>query len=295
MRRSLPLLPKHEDLSYSKGKTQRPSMKRVLSIEEMVPRKERKERASLGLGPAPDSGEGSLNFETEVVSEAFSCEEGVAKRLVCKALYGAALQRATFQELDHTARERADLSGTFKEIRLDEGTRSARGLGLVTGYAANTTEGLVRSYNEDRVSILLNIVEPTSRRHEKWPKCSFFGLYDGHGGAGCTDFLRDHLHHYVVKQPSFPWNPKEALRAGFKATEKAFWEASRRNGDCSGSCALVVLVVGSMCYTANVGDSRAVLSSRGGSKAFDLSRDHKPTDEREQQRILARGGKIIQS
>jgi len=32
----------------------------------------------------------------------------------------------------------------------------------------------------------------------------------------------------------------------------------------SGSCAIVILIVGEICYTANVGDSRAVLSSNGG-------------------------------
>lgn len=55
--------------------------------------------------------------------------------------------------------------------------------GVVSAYAANTHQGIVRNYNEDRVSIILNIVKPPSRSNEVWPKCSFFGIYDGHGGS----------------------------------------------------------------------------------------------------------------
>ena len=71
--------------------------------------------------------------------------------------------------------------------------------GIVKAYAANTNQGLVRNYNEDRVSIILNITNPnpTGRNKEDWPKCSFFGVYDGHGGVACADFLRDNLHQYV--------------------------------------------------------------------------------------------------
>lgn len=46
---------------------------------------------------------------------------------------------------------------------------------------------------------------------------------------------------------------------------------------------------------ANVGDSRAVLSAEGGKLAFNLSRDHRPIDTKEQQRILTRGGKIYRT
>lgn len=66
--------------------------------------------------------------------------------------------------------------------------------GVVRAYAANTNQGLVRNYNEDRVSIILNILKPPNRQAETWPRCSFFGIYDGHGGAACADFLRDNLH-----------------------------------------------------------------------------------------------------
>lgn len=35
--------------------------------------------------------------------------------------------------------------------------------GIIKAYAANTNQGIVRDYNEDRVSIILNIVKPLSR------------------------------------------------------------------------------------------------------------------------------------
>lgn len=91
-------------------------------------------------------------------------------------------------------------------------------------YAANTNQGLVRNYNEDRVSIILNILKPPNRKDDYWPRCSFFAIYDGHGGNACADFLRDNLHQFVIKEPSFPGNPKEAIQIGFANAEKKFLE-----------------------------------------------------------------------
>ena len=86
-------------------------------------------------------------------------------------------------------------------LTFDTSRTSIKRNGVVRGYAANTHQGLIRNYNEDRVSIILNIVEPDERKvgpgseHRKpWPICSFFGVYDGHGGAKCADYLRDNLH-----------------------------------------------------------------------------------------------------
>lgn len=55
--------------------------------------------------------------------------------------------------------------------------------GIVVTYAANTHQGMVRNYNEDRVSIILNIIQPKFKKVEVWPRSSFFAIYDGHGGA----------------------------------------------------------------------------------------------------------------
>ena len=99
---------------------------------------------------------------------------------------------------------------------------SSQKSGVIKSYAVNTNQGIVRTYNEDRVSIIVNVLKPIDRSEEFWPKCSFFGVYDGHGGETCADFLRDNLHTFVVESPNFPWNPKVALVEGFGKGEEAW-------------------------------------------------------------------------
>lgn len=177
----------------------------------------------------------------------------------------------------------------------------------IKGLFGIISENNIRNYNEDRVSIILNMVKPPEKKHmESWPKCSFFGVYDGHGGSACAEYLRDHLHHFVIKDQMFPSNTKEAIKNGFYLAEKTFTEKSEGEHSViekSGSCAISVLIIGrllilifpgEMCYAANVGDSRAIMSAEGGSKIYVLSRDHRPTDDLEQHRIVSNGGKIYQ-
>jgi hypothetical protein len=87
---------------------------------------------------------------------------------------------------------------TLKKANLDRVKISHKSFGEIEGYATMTTEGIIRDYNEDRVSIIFNISKPQNYSDNDWPKCSFFGLYDGHGGGVCADFLRDNLHKYVI-------------------------------------------------------------------------------------------------
>ena len=132
---------------------------------------------------------------------------------------------------------------------LEPTRRSNKVNGVIKAYGANTNQGLVRNYNEDRVAIILNITKPAKSDKDMpdWPACSFFGMYDGHGGTACADFLRDNLHHLVIKDPSFPFNPTEALKNGFQEAERQFTELARQQPyeiEKSGSCGLVVLIIG---------------------------------------------------
>jgi len=49
-----------------------------------------------------------------------------------------------------------------------------------------------------------------------------------------------------------------------------------------------------ICYVANVGDSRAIMSCNRGTKVIDLSKDHKPSEESEKERIEKNGGRTYQ-
>ena len=75
---------------------------------------------------------------------------------------------------------------------------SQKSYGFAKAFGVCTNVGLIRDYNEDRVSIVLDIPRPTTDKDTNpWPSCSLFALFDGHGGSKCADFLRNNLHYYV--------------------------------------------------------------------------------------------------
>eukprot|EP00546_Thalassionema_frauenfeldii_P004393 CAMPEP_0178913308 /NCGR_PEP_ID=MMETSP0786-20121207/10767_1 /TAXON_ID=186022 /ORGANISM="Thalassionema frauenfeldii, Strain CCMP 1798" /LENGTH=442 /DNA_ID=CAMNT_0020586029 /DNA_START=101 /DNA_END=1426 /DNA_ORIENTATION=+ len=141
----------------------------------------------------------------------------------------------------------------------------------------------------------------------------FVGVFDGHGGGDVSYFLAQNLHKHVKqqmyrqlkrKQWEEPDENKEnkklsisslvsALRAAFEAVENEV--IGKEEMQYQGSTAVTVTIHeekdGSRTLlSANVGDSRAVLC-RGGT-ALDLTKDHKPNDEKERERIQGMGEKI---
>ena len=56
-----------------------------------------------------------------------------------------------------------------------------------------------------------------------------------------------------------------------------------------------MLIIDNKIYIANTGDSRAVISSEGGSVFKSLTEDHKPSEEAEKTRIMKAGGEVYQN
>jgi protein phosphatase 2C family protein 2/3 len=91
----------------------------------------------------------------------------------------------------------------------------------IMSYAANTHNGIARGYNEDRISIVLDLKKPSTAKNgsHQHKKASFFAVFDGHGGSNCAEYLRDNLHTFIAEQECFPINPEMAIKIGFKQAE----------------------------------------------------------------------------
>ena len=185
-------------------------------------------------------------------------------------------------------------------IPLSPGKISAKSFGVITSYAANTNQGIVRDYNEDRVSVIINMNKPKYYNSSTpWPKISYFGVFDGHAGNKCAEFLRDNLLNYICDNNFFPNDVPNAIKYGFKKIDedylKKFAVIGNKLFDNSGSCGLILLLIYNTVYIANVGDSRCIGSFQCGKLQKDITLDHKPNTPYEKERIIKNGGKIYQT
>ena len=83
---------------------------------------------------------------------------------------------------------------------LEPARHSSVSFKYVKSYAVNTFKGLIREYNEDRVSIILNILQPPTKKTSKWPNCSFFGVKSA--SQGLRRARRIGLCRFHARQPA---------------------------------------------------------------------------------------------
>ena len=165
--------------------------------------------------------------------------------------------------------------------KLNQGKISSKSFGVITSYAANTHQGIVRNYNEDRVSIIINMNKISNYKSSvPWPKISYFAIFDGHAGNKCAEYLRENLLRLICSNKFFPENIPEAIKYGFEKADEFFLNNyAMINGqliDNSGTCGLILLIVNNDVYIGNVRDSRCIGSFNKGKIQCDITRDHKP-------------------
>ncbi|XP_051119347.1 probable protein phosphatase 2C 59 isoform X2 [Andrographis paniculata] len=118
-----------------------------------------------------------------------------------------------------------------------------------------------------------------------------FGVFDGHGGARAAEYVKQNLFSNLIGHPKFISDTKSAIADAYNRTDSEFLKSEDSQNRDAGSTASTAILVGDRLLVANVGDSRAVIC-RGGN-AIAVSRDHKPDQIDERQRIEDAGGFVM--
>jgi len=139
------------------------------------------------------------------------------------------------------------------------------------------------------------------------PNMSLYAVFDGHGGSEVAKYCGQHFGPELKKSPEFKAeNYKDALIKTFLRMDELVGKDENRqelnsykteqgDGESMAGCtANVCLIVGKTIYCANAGDSRTVLWTQGKTEHKPLSKDHKPDDPLEKERIAKAGGFVIE-
>ena len=135
-----------------------------------------------------------------------------------------------------------------------------------------------------------------------------YGVYDGHSGSVCADYLQTTLHKAIFNFESGAFGP-ESLKESFRKTDSAFlnWCLGGKSSpeeiaamsdeqiasiENSGSTAVVLVTTDVQVHIAHVGDSRAVGFRLDDGKAKSLTSDHKAVRPDERRRIEAAQGRV---
>ena len=132
----------------------------------------------------------------------------------------------------------------------------------------------------------------------------YMSVCDGHGVEGhfVSDFIKETLPHDMsenLKNTNILTETQKAhsiITQTFLIANEKLVDNEEINSLFSGSTCVSVIYTPQKLIVPNIGDSRAVLGrlnkENGTIKAIDLSRDHKPTEKDEAQRIIENDGRI---
>ncbi|KAE9123548.1 hypothetical protein PF005_g8184 [Phytophthora fragariae] len=119
-------------------------------------------------------------------------------------------------------------------------------------------------------------------------KQSFYALFDGHSGVRAATFSNQRLIPYLTAHEAFMADTRLAFEECFARIDEEFLAKAEEESLDDGTTAAVVLIRGNRLITANIGDSRAVVSI--GGQALDIIEEQTPGREDERKRIESQGG-----
>eukprot|EP01103_Thecamoeba_quadrilineata_P014423 TRINITY_DN4305_c0_g2_i1.p1 TRINITY_DN4305_c0_g2~~TRINITY_DN4305_c0_g2_i1.p1 ORF type:complete len:870 (-),score=125.05 TRINITY_DN4305_c0_g2_i1:147-2756(-) len=125
----------------------------------------------------------------------------------------------------------------------------------------------------------------------------YVGLFDGHGGPQASAFAAENFHLILRDCLNRQTSIEYAISDSFQVADEMLREFVLKldlpdeEKICCGTACLLVFIVKGILYTANLGDSRAVICTNG--RAVRLTQDHKPLLPEERRRIKSSGGVVL--
>ncbi|CAK9114155.1 unnamed protein product [Durusdinium trenchii] len=156
---------------------------------------------------------------------------------------------------------------------------------------AVTSEQGKRPAQEDRYVLIPDLAALAGGWSHLPEPCSLFGVFDGHMGATCSEFMARRLPEKLLEQLS----NSQQLEKITTLMEELFKELDDdflTEHDCpDGSTAIIALVLGTDLFIANLGDSSGVLCGEKATTPFIFP--HKPGAAMEKKRISEAGGHVL--
>lgn len=129
-----------------------------------------------------------------------------------------------------------------------------------------------------------------------------FGVFDGHGGKEIADILRDELVGTIFRTLSKQLRQDKRLTplgTLLRQIKDCFFQIDAKlpeetAANCGSTAIITVIIANRYIIAANTGDSRAILSLKGG-HSKNMSFDHKPSNMGERVRIENSGGYVVNS
>ncbi|GFP90438.1 probable protein phosphatase 2c 25 [Phtheirospermum japonicum] len=117
---------------------------------------------------------------------------------------------------------------------------------------------------------------------------AFFGVFDGHGGAGAAEYAANNLEKNIMNEvlKVSEEGIEEAVKDGYLKTDSDFLSQDIWGGAC---CVSALIQKGDL-VVSNAGDCRAVMSQGGVAEA--LTVDHRPSLDGEKERVECLGGYV---
>ena len=157
--------------------------------------------------------------------------------------------------------------------------------------------------------------KPNEDRFLMDTKQRLYGVFDGHGGRHCSEFVVQHIGEVFASlykgcddslenmffssdagqgkadSAKHEATTKTALKGAFKAVDEQFFQKLGEEHNVCGSCGLLCLVEDGSVWAANCGDSRAIIvqqRERGGVHGLALTSDLNTSSTSEVAKVVAR-------